>query len=349
MDILEICSKITKPDEAAENRCRRRWDSIAKPLHSLGKLEDLTVKIAGITGDEHIDLSKKALVCMCADNGVVEEGISQSGQEITAVVSENMQNGKAVSSIMCRHLGVDLFAVDVGISCETDLIQKKTSFGTKNMAVEPAMTREEAISAVNAGISAAMKLYEKGYKIAATGEMGIGNTATSSAVASVLLNRPAEDMTGRGAGLDSQGLCRKIHVIRHAVKLHRPDRNDPVDVLSKVGGFDLAALTGLFLGGAAVKMPIIIDGFISSTAALAAFQLCPDTVHYMIPSHRSKEPAAGILLDALGLDACLDCGMSLGEGTGAVSLFPLLDMALAVYDNMSTFHEINIKPYVPLN
>ena len=178
MDITEISSHIKKPDENAVKRCRERWDSIAKPLHSLGKLEDLIVKIAGITGSEHINLTKKALVCMCADNGVVEEGISQSGQEVTAIVSENMLNGRATSSVMCRHLGADLFALDVGVACETSLIQKKSAFGTKNMLKEPAMTREEAVRAVNAGISMAFELSRQGYCIAATGEMGIGNTAT---------------------------------------------------------------------------------------------------------------------------------------------------------------------------
>lgn len=349
MDITEISSHITKPDEGAMKRCRKRWDSIAKPLHSLGKLEDLIVKIAGITGSERINLTKKALVCMCADNGVVEEGISQSGQEVTAIVSENMLNGRATSSVMCRHLGADLFAVDVGVACETSLIQKKSGFGTRNMLREPAMSREEAVSAVNAGISMAFELSRKGYCIAATGEMGIGNTATSSAVASVLLDRPAEEMTGRGAGLDDQRLRCKIQVITQAVNLHQPDRKEPLDVLSKVGGFDLAALTGFFLGGAAVRLPIVIDGFISGTAALAAMKICPDAVHYMLPSHKSKEPAAGLLLDALGLDACLNCGMSLGEGTGALMLFPLLDTALDVYEKMSTFDEINVEQYVPLS
>lgn len=348
MDIREICGNITLPDEKAMKECRRRWDSIAKPLHSLGKLEDLTVTIAGITGDSNLDLSKKALVCMCADNGVVEEGISQSGQEVTAIVSENLLTGKATSSVMCRHLNVDLFAVDVGIACETTLIQKKTAYGTKNMAKEPAMTRGETLSAVNAGISMACDLQKKGYQIIATGEMGIGNTTTSSAVASVLLNRSVSEMTGRGAGLSSRDLERKIQVIKQAVRLHRPDRDDPVDVLSKVGGFDLAALTGLFLGAAAVKLPVVMDGFISGTAALAAVRICPETIHYILPSHRSKEPAAKILLDALGLDACLDCSMSLGEGTGALALFPLLDLALAVYHEMSTFEEIDVEQYVPL-
>lgn len=210
------------------------------------------------------------------------------------------------------------------------------------------MTREETLSAVNAGISMAYELKKKGYQIIATGEMGIGNTTTSSAVASVLLNRSVSEMTGRGAGLSSQGLSRKIRVIEQAVNLHNPDPQDPVDVLSKVGGFDLAALFGLFLGGAAAKIPIVMDGFISGTAALAAVTICPDAVHYILPSHRSKEPAAKILLDALGLETCLDCSMSLGEGTGALALYPLLDLALAVYHGMSTFEEIDVEQYVPL-
>ena len=210
------------------------------------------------------------------------------------------------------------------------------------------MTRTEAVRAVETGIRIAAELAEQGYEILATGEMGIGNTTTSSAVASVLLDVPAETMTGRGAGLTSEGLKRKQEVIRQAVQLHQPDRTDGVDVLAKVGGFDLGGMAGVFLGGAAKKIPVVIDGFISAAAALLAVTICPEAGVYMIASHLSKEPAMQRILEALGKKPLLTCEMCLGEGTGAVALFPLLQMAEAVYSQMSTFGEISIESYKEL-
>lgn len=348
MKLEEALKKIRPLDEAAMEACRQKWDSIAHPLHSLGKLEDVLVQIAGITGDIRVDLKKKALVPMCADNGVVEEGVTQTGQEITALVCENFLQTKAVSSIMCKTVGAEIFPVDVGVATDVSILNRKIAYGTKNMVKEPAMTREQAIQAIETGIEMVETLKEKGYRIIATGEMGIGNTTTSSAVASVILGRPVEDMTGRGAGLSSEGLNRKINAIRKAVALHQPDPKDGIDVVSKVGGFDIAAIAGLFIGGAALQVPIVIDGVISAVGALVAATICPETKGYMIPSHVSKEPAGHLLLEALGKEAPLHCDMCLGEGTGAVTFFPLLDIATAVYYGMSDFGGIGMEAYVPL-
>jgi nicotinate-nucleotide--dimethylbenzimidazole phosphoribosyltransferase len=224
----------------------------------------------------------------------------------------------------------------------------KIAYGTKNMAKQPAMTRDEAVRSLLAGISLAKEMKEKGFHVLATGEMGIGNTTTSSAVASVLLDKDPAVMTGRGAGLTSEGLKRKTEVIAAAIALHRPDPADPVDVLANVGGFDLGGMAGIFLGGALYHMPVVIDGFISGTAALLAARLCPAAAGYMIASHVSKEPAAHMVLEALHLEPHLICDMCLGEGSGAVVLFPIMDMALEVYRKMSTFEEDDIPAYEEL-
>ncbi len=344
----EALSSIQAPDQNAMEECRKRWDGIAKPLHSLGKLEDALVKIAGITGSADIHLNKKALIPMCADNGVVEEGVTQSGQDVTAIVSENFLKTQATASIMCREVGADIFPVDIGIARDTCLINKKIAYGTKNMTKEQAMTREQAIQAIETGIDLVRELKEKGYCLIATGEMGIGNTTTSSAVAAVLLGEPVEKVTGRGAGLSTQGLTRKISAIHRAIERNHPDPSDSVDVLAKVGGFDIAGLTGVFIGGAAFHVPIVIDGFISAVAALAAAAICPLTKEYMLASHVSKEPAAKMILDRLGLSPVLHADMCLGEGTGAVTFFPILDISCAVYNGMSTFQEVHIEKYQPL-
>ena len=348
MILEETLEKIKKPSQEAMERCRQHWDSIAKPLHSLGKLEDALVRIAGMTGNERIHLDKKALVVMCADNGVVEEGVTQSGQEVTAIVSENMLSGKATSSIMCRSTGADIFPVDIGIARDTSLRNEKVAYGTKNMAKGPAMTRQEAVQAIETGIRIVRELKEKGYQILATGEMGIGNTTTSSAVAAVLLGKPVEDMTGRGAGLTSEGLVRKINAIKKAIALNNPDRSDAIDVLAKVGGLDIAGMAGVFIGGAALGMPVVMDGFISCVSALIAVKICPQVSDHILASHVSKEPAAQLLLKELGKEAIIHAGMCLGEGTGAVALFPMMDLSCAVYNSMSTFGDINVEQYEEL-
>lgn len=348
MKLEEAINRITPLDEKAMEYSRKRWDSIAHPLHSLGKLEDMIVQIAGIEGNPQIHAGKRVLVPMCADNGVVEEGVTQSGQEITALVAENFLKTKATSSIMCKVVGCDMFPVDIGVASEVSIFPRKIAYGTKNMVKEPAMTRQQAVQAIETGIEIAEMMKEKGYQLIATGEMGIGNTTTSSAVASVLLEVPVEQMTGRGAGLTTEGLKRKICAIKKAIELHRPDKSDAIDVLSKVGGFDIGGIAGLFIGGAALKMPVLIDGVISAVGALVAATICPETKSYMMATHVSKEPAGKLLLEALGKEAPLHCEMCLGEGTGALNLFPLLDAAAAVYDGMSDFDNLGMEAYQPL-
>lgn len=339
---------ILPADRVSMEMARRRWNTVAKPLFSLGKLEDAVIRIAGMKRDARFSLKKKGLIIMCADNGVVEEGVTQTGQEVTAVVADNFTKKAASVAIMSEVAGVDLFPVDIGMAVDVPSVTRpedKVAYGTKNMRKEPAMTRDQAWQAVLTGIRMVSRLKAEGYDIAATGEMGIGNTTTSSAVASVLLEKPAEDVTGKGAGLSSEGLEQKIAVIRQAVRLHHPDKDDVLDVLSKVGGLDIAGLTGVYLGGALMHMPVVVDGFISAVAALCAVRLVPDARDYMLPSHVSKEPAGQMLLDALGMSPYLTCDMNLGEGSGAVAVLPLLDMGLLVYSRMSTFEEINVEQY----
>ena len=340
--------KITSVDKKAEALCQKRWDSIAKPLHSLGKMEDYLVQTAGIIGDANVKFDKKALIVMCADNGVVAEGVTQSEQNVTAIVSENFLSDKATAAILCRQTGAEIFPIDIGIAVDTKLENHKIAYGTRNMAKEPAMTREEAERAMEVGIQKVAELAGKGYKIIATGEMGIGNTTTSSALASYFLNEDVEKMTGRGAGLTSKALEKKIAVVRKAIEDYSPSFTDAVDALAALGGFDIAGLAGVFIGGAIYHIPIVMDGFISTTAALTAIRICPECADYIMASHVSKEPAAEKILAALGKEAALYCDMCLGEGTGAVTLFPILDLAVEIYEQMSTFEDIDIEAYVEL-
>lgn len=349
MTLEEALKKIQPLDERAMEEAKHHWNSIAKPLHSLGKLEELVVQIAGITGTSNVNIDKRALVAMCADNGVVEEGVTQSGQEVTAIVAENFLKAETTACIMAGKCGADVYPVDVGMAVDTKVrTDLKVAYGTKNMAKMPAMTREEAVKAIEAGISMAEELKEKGYKILATGEMGIGNTTTSSAVAAVLMEEPVEKMTGRGAGLTSEGLSHKIQVIKKAIALNKPNREDAIDVLSKVGGFDIAGMAGVFLGGAALGIPVVMDGFISCVAALAAVCICQDAAGYMLASHVSKEPAAHLILEYLHKEAVIHGDMCLGEGTGAIALLPVLDLGIAVYHSMSTFEDIHVEQYEEL-
>ncbi|MDO4336684.1 MAG: nicotinate-nucleotide--dimethylbenzimidazole phosphoribosyltransferase [Eubacteriales bacterium] len=349
MTLEETIAQIQPLNEEMMETARRRWDSIAKPLHSLGKMEDLITQIVGITGNPNVDISKRALVAMCADNGVVEEGVTQTGQEITALVADGFLAGTTTVCAMCRECGVDVHPVDVGIAVDTKVrTDLKVAYGTKNMTKGPAMTREEAIKGIEAGIAMAEELKAKGYRILATGEMGIGNTTTSSAVASVLLRQPVEAMTGRGAGLSSEGLVRKIHAIEKAIEINRPDPEDAIDVLAKVGGLDIAGMAGVFLGGAALHIPVIMDGFISCVSALIAKSICPAAGDYMIASHVSKEPAAHLILEHIGKDPVLHADMCLGEGTGGIALLPFLELGATLYNTMSTFNDINMDQYEEL-
>ena len=348
MTLEETLEKIHPADKTAMEAALAHWNNIAMPLHSLGRLQDTVVRIAGMTGNARVDLKKKALVVMFADNGVVEEGVTQSGQEVTKIVAENFLKEKATASILCKKAGADIFPVDIGIATDSTILQHKVMYGTKNMAKEPAMTREQAVKGLEAGIDMVRELNDKGYRILATGEMGIGNTTTSSAVASVLLKQPVEEMTGRGAGLTSEGLVRKINAIKKAIALNKPDPEDAIDVLAKVGGLDIAGMAGVFLGGAVYGIPVVMDGFISCVSALIAMRICPAARDYILASHVSNEPAAHLILENMGKEAIIHADMCLGEGTGAVALFPILDLAAAVYHSMSTFDDIHVEQYEEL-
>lgn len=350
LTLEHVINGIEPCDAEASALCRRRWDSIAKPLHSLGWLEEATARIAGAQHSAEVVTDKKILVPMCADNGVVAEGVTQTGQEVTAIVAENFLDEKSCAAIMCRMTGAQIHPVDIGMAVDTPRVEKrKIAYGTRNFAKEPAMTRNEAVTALETGIALVGELKESGFRLIATGEMGIGNTTTSSAVASALLHVPAEEMTGRGAGLSGSGLQKKIRVIAEAIDRWNLYQQDVLTVLSCVGGFDIAGIAGMFLGGAYYHVPILIDGFISSVAALTAARLCPDALGYMIATHVSKEPAAHRILSELGLSPALDAGMCLGEGSGAVASFPLIDMAAEIYHKMSTFEQIQIDAYQELN
>lgn len=346
--LREDLKQIVPADAGSMEKAKQRWKTVGKPLFSLGKLEDAVIRIAGIKGKPVYSLGRKGLVIMCADNGVVAEGVTQTGQEVTAIVAENFTKKETSVCLMAEVAGVDLFPVDIGMVADVPAVTRpeyKVAYGTEDMMKGPAMTREQAAQAVLNGIRIVRELAEKEYDILATGEMGIGNTTTSSAVVSVLLEKDVEAVTGRGAGLSAEGLRRKVQVIREAIRLNEPDRKDALDVLAKVGGLDIAGLAGVFLGGALCHIPVMIDGFISSAAALCAVRMAPECRDYMLASHRSGETAGGMVLDALGLSEFIDCNMSLGEGSGAVAAMPLLDMGLSVYLKMSTFEEIKVEQY----
>lgn len=345
MEIKDILEKIEPLDTASMDVCQKKWNAIAKPLHGMGRLEDAIIQIAGITKSPKVVLDKKLLCVMCSDNGVVEEGVSQSGMEVTKIVADNFSHLDTTACIISKYAGAIVWPVDIGVYDDTLIENRKIARGTANIAKGPAMSREDAVKAILVGVDKVRQAKEAGFKIIATGEMGIGNTTTSSAIAAVLLGVPAEDVTGRGAGMDKATFENKIKVIERAIEVNAPDKNDPIDVLSKLGGFDIAGMCGLFMGGALYRIPVVIDGLISSVAALLAVRIDERIKDFILPSHISKEPAAAMLLEAIGFEPYLNLGMHLGEGTGAVTLFPILDIALEIYYNMLSFGDINIDQY----
>lgn len=337
-------------DSLAAQRAQERWDSIAKPLGSLGLLEDIVVRIAGLTGDPAYRIDKRVVLVCCADNGVVRQGVTQNGSEITLTLARALARAGITVCTMAALARADVVGIDMGMAedpCLPQLVNARIAAGTADISEGPAMTPVQALAAIDHGRAAVRRCKEQGYKILATGELGIGNTTTSSAVAAVLLNRRPEEVTGCGAGLSREGVLRKIAVIERAIAVNRPDPADPLGVLAALGGFDIAGLAGIFLGAAEERVPVLVDGFISSVAALVAARLRPEAAEAMVASHVSAEPAAQWVLDALGLRPLLTAGMRLGEGTGAVAVLPVLDMAYAVYGEMATFGALAIEQYRP--
>ncbi len=346
MDFTLLNSRMPLPDASAAAKAQKRLNEIAKPVGSLGFLEDMLIKIAALTGSERIDVSKKAVLVMCADNGVAAPDIAITPVRITRVVAEMMARKQSNVCRMAKVAGADVMAYDIGMFTKSDLAGisgPHIASGTKSILSGPAMSEDEAIRALEFGILEVRRLQEQGYRLLATGEMGVGNTTTSAAMSAVLLHKSPCEVTGRGSGLSDESLKTKIGVVTRAIEKNAPDPNNAFDTLSKLGGFDIAAMCGVFLGGALYRVPVLIDGLISAVAALTAKRLCPASVSCMLASHVSAEPAGKMLLDEIGVTPVIHAGMRLGEGTGAVAMMPLIDMAAEIYTSMLTFADIGMR------
>ena len=341
---IEALVRAVQPlDQKAMSAAEAYQARLAKPPGSLGRLEELSVQMAGITGKVHNELPRKQLLVFAADNGVVIEGVSSAPQSVTMQQTINLTRGKTGAAVLAKHIGCGLTVCDVGVNadiCESAVLNRKIAYGTKNICAGPAMTREQALQAILTGAAVAENVDADAVGI---GEMGIGNTTTSSAVLAVLLGADVDKVTGRGGGITEESFRKKKAVIRTAIAVNRPNRNDVIDVLAKVGGFDLAAMCGAFLGAAASRRAAVIDGFISAVAALCAVRLCPLVRGYLIPSHASFEIGYRLAMEELALRPLFDLGMRLGEGSGCPLAFQVLDAACAVMNNMASFDEAGIN------
>jgi len=344
-ELQKYISGITGINHDMVAAARERLDSLAKPPGSLGKLEDIAAKLAGITGQIYNTVDKRCVIIMCSDNGVVEEGVASAPQSVTFAQTINFTRGITGVSVLAKRFNADLMIVDVGVNAEInhpDVINRKIRKSTSNLAKQPAMDRDEAVTAMLVGIEMAEEAYKKGYNIIGVGEMGIGNTTTSSAVLCALTGIDVDLTVGKGAGLSNEGYEKKKQIIKNAIEMHKPNPDDPVDVVSKVGGFDIAAMAGVYIGAAYYKLPVVIDGFISAVAALVAARLNNLAVDYMIPSHASYEPGYTYAVKGLGLEPALMLNMRLGEGSGCPIMFMVVDAACAIIRDMATFTEAAI-------
>ena len=351
MDLQTIIKQIPVGDRAVYHAAQDRWNNLAKPLGSLGALETAVSEIAALTGNADVRLDRRVLYVFCADNGVVARGVSQSDASVTEAVARALGEGRSTVNIMTEGLNCRVVPVNIGMTCVTTLsgvLDRRVRRGTGDISQGPAMSREDCLAAMETGFELARSAAAEGVRLLLAGEMGIGNTTTAAAVLSVLLDRPPEELTGRGAGLSDDGLRRKAAAVKRAISVNCPDPADPVDVLTKVGGLDLAALCGFCLGGAYGRCPVLLDGLITCAAALCSFRLCPNVRDALIASHCSAEPASLLALEALGRKPLISAGLRLGEGTGAAAALPLLDMALRVYHSGNTFDRIGIEAYQPL-
>ena len=343
--VEELISAVRPLDAEAMEEARRWQEKLAVPPGSLGKLQDAAVRLAGITGRRKNDITRCRIIVLAADNGIIEEGIGSAPRTVTAAQAVNMTHYLTGMSSMAHYFGDQVRVVDMGIADpydEPQIINRAIAPGTKNFLYEPAMTREQAQEAILTGEEMARKAHEEGVSVIGVGEMGIGNTTTSSAVLCALTGLSVEQVTGRGGGINDAAFLHKKEVIAAGLARHKPDPNDPVDVLAKVGGFDLAAMCGVFLGAARYRVPVVIDGFISIVAALCAFRLCPDSKEYMFPSHASFEIGYARAAEELGLEPWLLLNMRLGEGSGCPLAFRVLEAACAFTNNMATFDQASI-------
>ncbi|MBA7509906.1 Nicotinate-nucleotide--dimethylbenzimidazole phosphoribosyltransferase [subsurface metagenome] len=348
MDKLQnIIEKIKKPNLSLAKQAQARLDSLTKPRGSLGRLEELAKQVVSITGNLSHKIKKKAIVVMAADHGVVEEGISAYPGEVTGQMVYNFLNGGAAINVLARHIGAEVLVVDIGVAADFQehqwLVLKKIDYGTKNMVKGSAMTYDQAVKSLEVGIEAAEKMINKGYDIIATGDMGIGNTTASSAIAAVICRTDIESVTGCGTGIDNRCLENKINVIKKAISVNKPDAADGIDVLSKVGGFEIGGIAGIILGCAAGRTPVVIDGFISGAGALIASAIVPDSTNYMIASHCSAENGHRIVLDKLGLKPLFNFDMRLGEGTGAAIGINIAEASVKILNEMATFSQAGVS------
>ena len=342
---------IAPPDESARAAAHARWAERAHPLGSLGVLETVLEDIAALTGSAEISLAPRALLVLCADNGVVAQGVTQTGSEVTAVITRALAQGTSSACRMAALANCRVVPVDMGVKnfeFVPGVLNRRIGNGTGDITKGPAMTCAQAEKAIRTGIDLVAEEKSRGTRLLATGEMGIGNTTTTAAVTAALLGVSPDAVAGRGAGLSDEGLVRKRNAVAKALQVNAPDPGDPLDVLARVGGFDLAGLCGVFLGGAVHRVPVLVDGAISAAAALCAVRLAPAAGQAVFATHLSAEPAGIMLLRALGKRPFLTADMRLGEGTGAVAAIPLLDMARAVYTEGGSFEDCGIPAYHPL-
>jgi nicotinate-nucleotide--dimethylbenzimidazole phosphoribosyltransferase len=348
MDKLkETLGRIGVLDQKAMRAAKERQDNLTKPLGSLGRLEELSILVAGIRGTVRPDVSAKVIFTMAGDHGVAQEGVSAYPQEVTRQMVYNFVRGGAGSNVLARHVGARVVVVDMGVAADLDphpgIVVKKVGRGTKNFAQGPAMTREEAIRSVEAGIEVFAAELDKGLQIVGAGDMGIGNTTPSAAVAAAFTGLPVEAVTGRGTGIDDVRFAAKVRAIAQGLALNRPDPKDPLDVLAKVGGFEIGGLAGVILAGAAHRVPVVLDGFISGAAALVATELEPKARDFLIAGHVSVEPGHRAMLERMGLKPLLNLDLRLGEGTGAALAMGVIDAAVKVLNEMATFGEAGVS------
>jgi nicotinate-nucleotide--dimethylbenzimidazole phosphoribosyltransferase len=334
-------------DLAARTAALERQNSLTKPPGSLGRLEDLSIQLAAATGSSRPAFARKAVIVMAADHGVAAEGVSAYPAEVTPQMVLNFLRGGAAINVLARQAGARVIVVDIGVATDfepqSDLRRRKIARGTQNIVRGPAMTRSQAESAIAEGIDVAQAEIANGVDLIATGDMGIGNTTASAAIVAVITGSPVPQVTGRGTGVDNAGLTRKIVAIERALEVNRPNPNDALDVLSKVGGFEIGGLAGVIIGAAAKRVPVVIDGFISGAAALIAVGLCPEVKPYLIAAHQSVETGHRAALEYLGLQPLLDLNLRLGEGTGAVLAFHLVEAAARILSEMATFAEAGVS------
>lgn len=344
--LKETLGRINGLDEPAMASARARQDRLTKPGGALGVLEDISVKVAGITGNPLPRPGRKTVMVMAADHGVVAQGVSLYPPEVTAQMVLNFLGGGAAINVLARHVGAEVKVVDIGVASplgHENLISRKIRPGTDNMAVGPAMSRQEAVAALEVGIEVAEAEISRGAEFLAAGDMGIGNTTAASAITACITGLDPREVTGRGTGIDDHGLERKVEVVRKALEVNRPDPSDALEILTKVGGLEIAGIAGVVVAAAAARRPVVIDGFISASGALIAAGLHPGTMNFMIASHLSVERGHAAILDRLGLHPLIHANMRLGEGTGAVLAFFLIDAALKILAEMATFEEAGVS------